>query len=202
MVPRTWSTCRVLLAVFCAVITAHPASSQQCTDCCSLREIGFDFGTPSDCPITCTGGLQDGVCDDGCSLASSNGVYSSGGKTWYCNVDIDGGGWHLAYTVDPSDGHQMGWGGAYWTQTTDSHPVTDAVIDHDFVSADGAGMVRKKFSWFLYSIVPPPFFSFFLEFLTYILHSLLIKCLIDWTVLRVACERDHDRQRVRSRRHL
>ena len=122
-------------------LTAQPGNAI-CADCCNeMRGRGFDVD--NGCPIVCTGGLVEGTCDEGCSQASANGVYAKNGKTWYCNVDIDGGGWHLAYTINPSDGNRMGWGSLYWTQTTDSHPITDAVLGHDFVSADGANMVRR-----------------------------------------------------------
>lgn len=115
----------------------YTCAADASTYCCSVfGSYGFNVGAGC-----CTGGVTEGVCDSGCSNAKTNGPYTfNGTQTAYCNVEIEGGGWHLAYTVNPSDGHRMGWGGAYWTQASDSHTVSESNLGRDFVSAVGAGM--------------------------------------------------------------
>jgi len=56
----------------------------------------------------------------------------------YCNAEIEDGGWHLVYTVDPNDGHSMGFGSSYWTQDSSSHGMSASVIDHDYVNGHAA----------------------------------------------------------------
>ena len=72
-----------------------------------------------------------------CSCAEFNGPNKfSNGQDIYCNVEIEGGGWQLAYTVNPSDGHSMGFGSSYWTQSLSSEPMSSSVIDNDYVNGD------------------------------------------------------------------
>ena len=42
------------------------------------------------------------------------------------------------YTIDPNDGHSMGFGSAYWTQDSSSDSMSALVIDHDYVNGDAA----------------------------------------------------------------
>jgi hypothetical protein len=72
-----------------------------------------------------------------CSCAEFNGPNKfANGQDIYCNVEIEGGGWQLAYTVNPSDGHSMGFGSSYWTQSLSSEPMSSSVIDNDYVNGD------------------------------------------------------------------
>jgi hypothetical protein len=78
-----------------------------------------------------------------CASATSNGPRTERGESGasisvYCNAEIENGGWHLVYTVDPNDGHSMGFGSSYWTQDSSSHSMSESVIDHDYINGHAA----------------------------------------------------------------
>ena len=78
-----------------------------------------------------------------CASATSNGPRTERGESgaslsMYCNAEIENGGWHLVYTVDPNDGHSMGFGSSYWTQDSSSHSMSASVIDHDYINGHAA----------------------------------------------------------------
>ena len=78
-----------------------------------------------------------------CASATRNGPRTERGGSgasisMYCNAEIEDGGWHLVYTVDPNDGHSMGFGSSYWTQDSSSHGMSASVIDHDYVNGHAA----------------------------------------------------------------
>mmetsp|Transcript_5346 Transcript_5346/g.13635 ORF Transcript_5346/g.13635 Transcript_5346/m.13635 type:complete len:646 (-) Transcript_5346:171-2108(-) len=145
MVPRG-SMFLALAALLCWAGAYPPGVTADAECCCGMLAMGFKQ------PLArcCTGGLTAGACDEGCSNAVANGPYSftaaaaSEVKSVYCNTEIAGGGWHLAYTINPSDGNRMGWGGALWTQATSSAATDESVLNKDYVNAAGAGMPANE----------------------------------------------------------
>ena len=97
------------------------------------------FNATFQCAST-NGPLSSCVCVL-CSCASSSGKMDS---NRYCNAAIDGGGWTLAYTVNPNDGHKMGFGAVFWTQSDSSESVSDNVLLRDYVSSAGNSMAAKE----------------------------------------------------------
>ena len=49
----------------------------------------------------------------------------------YCQTTINGGGWQLAYGINPSDGNDMGFGSPYWTsERSEGFPTKTDFVDH------------------------------------------------------------------------